>query len=204
MPILLSAVALLGALSYKYLAHNKQQTNALAMLTDKYDYPPDGKKDDAYFWFYVRVKVRTRDQIYKIISVGSYVKQGNLKQFNKAVWRGLSQRRIIIGPFITLEDAKKSQQLYKIIMRARSRDYLLRAKLPTYDHPVYWFALKFMESPRLRIFIVEHSPARVESGDARAFINALFETLTYQQIIIGPFEDYQRTEEIKRIYRRNE
>ncbi len=160
--------------------------------------------DQAYFWFYVRVKVHTHDNIYKIIAVGSRIENGKLKKFDKAVWRGLAQRKIVIGPFITKEDAQKAQKLYRIISKAKTRDDLRKAKLPQYDHPLYWFALKFVESPRLRIFIIKHSPARVESGNALNFLNALYETLTYQQILIGPFEDYERTEEIKRIYRRNE
>ncbi len=160
--------------------------------------------DQAYFWFYVRVKVRTHDNIYKIIAVGSRINSGKLKKFDKAVWRGLAQRKIVIGPFVTKEDAQKAQQLYRIISRAKTRDDLRKAKLPEYNHELYWFAIKFVESPRLRIFIIEHSPARVESGNALNFLNALYETLTYQQILIGPFEDYERTEEIKRIYRRNE
>jgi len=56
----------------------------------------------------------------------------------------------------------------------------------------------------MRAFVLEHGPARVRSGNARLFIYDLLETLGYQQMAVGPFEDYQRTEEIKRIYRQNE
>ncbi len=185
-----------------FLLFKKQNKQTLALAAVEYNKPP--KDENIYYWFDVRVKVQTRDNIYRIISVGSRVYSGTIKKFDKAVWKGLSKRRIVIGPFVSQEDAQKAQKLYRVLMRAKTRDDLKKAKIPTYDHEVYWFALKFKESKRLRIFIIEHNPARVESGNARDFLNALFETLTYQQISIGPFEDYQRTEDIKRIYRRNE
>ncbi len=191
---ILLTIALITGLFFQ---HNLFATNPGPSL-------PPGDGQDANFWFYISVQVNTRDNIYRIVYVGSRIYTGTLKQFDKAVWRGLARRQLAIGPFSTREDAQKAQELYRIIMKSRTTDDFSKYKIPEYQGQVHWFALKITQSPRLHIYLIEHSPARVESGDAMKFLNTLFETLRYQQVVVGPFTDYQTAEEIKRIYRRNE
>ncbi len=163
--------------------------------------PPD---DITYYWFDVRVRTNTRDKHYKLISTSNGVMSGSIKKFQKYLWRNLANRRIAVGPFMSPQDAQKALLIYKAIARTKSKDDLRNINIPDFGHEVYWFALKFTESQRLRYYVFEHNPARVESGTARDFVNSMYEALNYQMINIGPFEDYQRTEEIKRMYRQNE
>ncbi len=179
------------------------ESEALAYGQSHYIFSP--QKDDAtYYWFSVGVKTRYADGRYRIISVTKNVSEGKIKRFEKALWKGLAYRKIAIGPFISSEDAKKARLIYKALIRVKKEGDLAKINAPDFGHEVYWFQIKFKESPRLRSFIFEHGPASVQSGSSKNFLSALFETLGYQQIAIGPFEDYQRTEEIKRIYRQNE
>ena len=169
----------------------------------RYIYSPN-KDELVYYWFSVGVRTRTPDRIYRIISVSNEIRYGKIKKFEKALWKGLAKRKIVIGPFISHNEAKKAITLYKAITKAKTKEDLAQIKLPDFGHELYWFQIKFIESPRMKAFVLEHGPASVRSGNARLFIYDLLETLGYQQMTVGPFEDYQRTEEIKRIYRQNE
>ncbi len=181
----------------------RPRQKALASVQSMYNFSP--QKDNAYYyWFSVGVKTRNRDRRYHIISVSNKVVEGKLKRFVKALWKGLAYRRIAIGPFISQDDAQKAQMIYKSLIRVKKATDLENIKTPNFDHEVYWFSIMFNESERLRGFIFQHGPASVQSGDSKAFLNALYQTLGFKQMAVGPFEDYDRTEEIKRMYRQNE
>ncbi len=188
-----------GSILYKLL----WKSEGMAVRQSSYflQLPPD---NNTYYWFDVRVRTNSKDHRYRIIGASNGVMSGSIKKFQKYLWRNLANRRIAIGPFLFPQDAQKALVIYKAFSRIKTVDDLHKLKVPDFGHEVYWFALKFTESQRLKYYVFEHNPARVESGTARQFVDALFQTLNYQQIAIGPFEAYDRTEEVKRMYRQNE
>ncbi len=200
------ALAVTGILVAFAINYNKKLSTpakALQAYNSVYFNMPPSHDYSTYYWFSIVLQINPNNSL-KIVGLAGGISKGMINDFNKAVWRGLAHRRIVIGPFLGYDDAKKAQYIYKKMAKIKSEDQIDKIKWPKYNHEIYWFALKISELERLGIFVIEHSPARVEPGDVLKFVHTLFVTLVYQQITIGPFEDYQRTEDIKRMYRQNE
>ena len=152
-----------------------------------------------YFWYSVRIKINDRQNKYEIVGSGSKIKRGTLLEFEQAVWKGLSKRQIVIGPFQDTDEVVNSKMFYK---RAESKvNYQPDGNPPS---TIYWFAVKFYESERLRVYIFERTPASVQSGNPNQFISVLYEQLNFKQFSIGPFWDYTNAEHAKGLYLKNE
>lgn len=151
------------------------------------------------YWFFVRVRIDTRLQEYKISGTSGGLNYGYKINFEKNLWSGLSKRQIAVGPFFSRNEALNAKRLYKT-----GADKI--TKLPEGEVPdnVFWFAINFKQSDRLRIFILDRAPGAVASGSEQAFITAFYEQLAYKQLAIGPFYFYEQAEEAKTMYRLNE
>ena len=156
-------------------------------------------KEDSFYWYTVRVKIDDRRKQFQIVGAGSKVYYGTEVEFEKAVWQGVAKRQITIGPFITRNQANNSKGLYK-----KSKEKV--DKVPKEPPPeiIYWFAVTFQQSERLKVYIFERTPASVQSGSTNNFVNALYEQLNFQQFSIGPFWDYESAEKAKALYHKNE
>ncbi len=155
--------------------------------------------DPVYFWFFVKVRIDTKSNIYKIAGSGGGINHGYLYDFEKSLWKGLSRRQIAIGPFQSREEALNSIRLYKA-------DKSKINELPEGDVPTraHWFAITFKQSDRQKFFILERAPGSVNTGTMDNFIDAFFAQLEYKFLQIGPFYSYEQAEEAKRLYRKNE
>ena len=123
----------------------------------------------------------------------------NVFWYSVPLWQGLAKRQIVIGPFVSQEQALNSRMLYK-----RSADKIDNIRSVQPPPTVYWFAVSFKNSERLRVYIFERTPANVQSGTTEQFVAALYEQLGFQKFSIGPFWDYERAEMAKALYRKNE
>ncbi len=152
-----------------------------------------------YYWFFVRVDIEKKSGAYKILGTSNSIEYGYLIDFEKELWQGLSKRMIAVGPFYTSVEAVNARRLYKS-KKEKIKD------LPEGEVPenVYWFAINFYISSRLKIFVLQRTKARVEEGNEIRFIDAFYEQIPYQQLPIGPFYDKIQAEFAKRLYRMNE
>jgi len=149
------------------------------------------------FWYRSNVKIDRRTQQYKISGTGG-VSAGTQDEFEKEIWKGLSKRNIIIGPFQFKEEAVNSRLLYK-----SKRDNV--KKFPTTNPTkVYWFAVTFRESDRLKVYVFEQTPASVRNGSTLNFTNGLYEQLAFKQFAVGPFWGYEQAESAKILYSKNQ
>ena len=149
------------------------------------------------FWYRANVKIDRRTQQYKISGTGG-VSAGSKEEFEKEVWKGLSKRNIIIGPFQFKQEAQNSRALYK-----SKRDNV--KTIPTTNPAqVYWFAVTFRESDRLKVYVFEQTPASVRSGSTLNFTNGLYEQLAFKQFAVGPFWGYDQAESAKILYAKNQ
>jgi len=158
----------------------------------------DSKGYSQVYWFPARVKVEDRDLKYIIVST-SRIRHGHKNLFDKEIWRYLTKRVVIIGPFQTLSQATMARSLYK-----DSEDkikFLPDTGMPT---TIYWFNIHFVQSPRLKIYVINRIPASVSLGSLKDFRDAFYIQLQQQSLPVGPFYMKENAEEAKRIYRQNE
>ncbi len=163
--------------------------------------PPDL---NTYYWIELRIKIDTKNNRYSIIGASNKIYDGYIKDFEKALWKGLSKKKIIVGPFIDMPQARLSRTIYQLMARVKKPEDINKIKWPEWPNEIYYFNIEFEVSHRLRIFMLKHTAAAVESGSVKSFVNAMFVGLQYKKIAIGPFEEHNRAEEVKRLYRQNE
>lgn len=155
--------------------------------------------NQAYFWFYVNVKIDEKTDSYKVISAQNNLNTGYMKDFEKDLWSSLANRRIAVGPFLDKNEAMNAKRLFK-----SSEDRVNQLPVDTVPNTVYWFAIDFKQSDRMRIFIITRNPAAVQQGNENQFVAAFYEQLAYKHFSIGPFYSYELAEMAKRLYRKNE
>jgi hypothetical protein len=155
--------------------------------------------DPIYFWFFVRVRIDTRQDKFIMSGTTGGIRTGRQIDFEKDLWSNLSRRQIAVGPFESKNEAVNAKRLYK------TKKKLIKS-LPKGEVPaqVTWFAVTFEQSPRLRIFVIKRAPGAVFTGSEQMFIDAFFEQLNYKLLTIGPFYNYDQAELAKRLYRKNE
>ena len=152
------------------------------------------------FWYSIRVKIDNRSNKYYIVGKGSKIQAGKITKFKKAIWKNLSKRQIVIGPFEFEKEALNSRMMYR--RKVEDIDNIPADTVaPT---TLNWFAITFKNSERLKIYILEPNPATMQSGTIIQFKADLYEGLGYKQFMVGPFWDYERAEKAKVMYRKNE
>ncbi len=154
------------------------------------------------FWFYVRSEVKvdrvTKRPAYSVRVLGTKPKSGNLKKFDKDVWRCLlGGQQIAIGPFKEYTDAIRAIEMYDL----KKKDSDINFRDSTVRDTYYWYLLEYTITKRKHKFQLKRVPARVASGDLQSFRAILKESLTAQKLTVGPFGDPTEAEESKRRYR---
>jgi len=156
-------------------------------------------QEDELYWFTVSVRIDDKTSQYKITGSASKLVKGNQAAFEKDVWYGIARRQIIIGPFAQQNEALNAKMLYK-----KDADQI--NAIPSEDNPseVYWFFVTFIQLDRLGAYIFQRMPAGVASGNTTDFVDALYENITFKNLAVGPFWDYNLAEKSKALYRKNE
>ena len=147
------------------------------------------------FWFSVSIKIDSENQKLEILDSATTVNSGWLKDFQKAVKKGIAQHQVTIGPFHTEKEANNARIYYK-----KSKDEINELPQPDAPSEMYWFAFGLTEK-RIGSYKFKYCPFAVHAGSANEFTKDLFENLLYQFIVIGPFWDNIQAEEAKYIYR---
>ncbi len=188
-------IPLFGIVSLSFTNINKhsnkrhQARKALSFSNDVMD----------WYWFSVRVRIDKREDAFKFVGVTGGIRHGKQAQFEKDLWQGLAMRQIAVGPFEQKSEARNAKALYKT-----SKDKIKYYNDPNRPEVLNWFAITFVESPRLRIFVIRRAPGAVATGSIKMFVEGFFVQLPQKLLEIGPFYNYDQAELAKRLYRKNE
>lgn len=151
------------------------------------------------WWFFVRVQINEKDNVYEINGTSNKLASGTRAQFEKAIWWGVARRQLAIGPFETQQEAMNAKIIYK-----KKKEDITEIPVSQYPSEVFWFLMTFRQLVRTPAYQFERMPARVVTGTVDEFKDALFEGITFQNLVIGPFWDYNVAEQAKSMYRKNE
>ena len=151
-----------------------------------------------YHWFFIRIRIDERKKKYFIVGNASRVVQGTIDEFRQKLWWGITHKQLAIGPFMSAEEADVARLYYKNNRERIPKDI---------DAPkteVHWFLLTVKELKRANAYKLERMPARTASGTIEDFIDALYEGMTFEHLVVGAFWNYDQAEYAKSIYRENE
>lgn len=151
------------------------------------------------WWFFVRMQINEKENVYEIQGTSNKLVSGPKVEFEKAIWWGIARRQLAIGPFETQAEAMNAKILYK-----KKKDDITEIPMSQYPEEVFWFLMTFKQLKRTAAYQFERMPARVVTGTVQEFRDALYEGITFQNLVIGPFWDYNKAEEAKAMYRKNE
>lgn len=159
-------------------------------------------KPDKMFWFFLNVTlVKNKEtQLFEYIikpSGGFY--NGDEEKFKKALWGNKTANRLAVGPFWNESTAKTSQKIYMSLSKT-SMDPTLISEVN--DDQVHWYYLKVKQ--QRTGYKLEPTAARVATGTAQEYYDALKEGLFQEMIAVGPFNDYSEAEDSKALYRAQE
>jgi hypothetical protein len=151
-----------------------------------------------YHWFFIRMRIDEKLKQYFIVGNASYVQAGSLDDFRQKLWWGITHKQIAIGPFMTAEEAEVARMYYKTT----------KERIPEVENApkteVHWFLLSIKELKRANAYKLERMPARTASGTIDDFVDALFESMTFEHMVVGAFWNYDQAELAKTIYRESE
>lgn len=172
-------------------------------MTSKIDKIPENNSIEEsqgirYYWFFIKMRMDERKKQYFIIGNASYVTSGTVEIFRQKLWWGLTHKQLAIGPFMTSEEAEVARLYYKTTRERIPKDI---------DAPkteVHWFLLTVKELKRAKAFKLERMPARSASGTINDFVDVLFESMTFEHLVVGAFWNYDQAEYAKKIYRESE
>lgn len=174
------------------------EKNGANIVAGPYDVSKKEPEPDVY-WYSIRMRIDTKSKCIEITGTGSKITMGTKKGFDKAVWKGIARRQVIIGPFMSEAEALNSKIYYK-----KSKDKINELPQATAPSQMCWFEVSFKELRRMNSYEYTHSPAAVSTGSASEFTDALYEGMSFLRLSIGPFWDYEQAEQAKAIYRKNE
>lgn len=190
-------IMMCGTASASGIDPEKDSTNLL-----EYYGPSEVSKKEPepdVYWYSIRMRIDNKRKDIEITGNGAKITMGTKKGFNKAVWKGIAHRQVVIGPFQSEAEALNSKIYYK-----KSKDKINELPQATAPSQMYWFEVSFKELRRMNSYEYTHSPAAVSSGSSTEFTDALYEGLSFLRLSIGPFWDYEQAEQAKAIYRLNE
>lgn len=188
-------VGFAGIFMFSSFSTTNLPTEPVKTENDQFD---DENEDAELYWFYINVKRNKKARQYTIKrSGGSRIVSGTKADYERALWENMVGGRLAIGPFLDFEEAKGSNALYNLSNQDAALEHI-------HSSEVHWFFLKVKGSERTNSYKLARTAARVASGSVNEFIDAMREGLTFQQLSIGPFWDYQQAEEAKRLYRLEE
>lgn len=150
-------------------------------------------------WFYIRVRPNIKKKAYTLVGTASRVESGKEEEFERALWWGMTRGQMAIGPFWDVREAKDARLLYR---KSRKRVVTTRSRRNTKE--VHWFLVTFKQRKRSNAYKLQRMPARLASGSVDEFLDALYESMTFERLTVGPFWDYNEAENAKTLYRKNE
>lgn len=174
------------------------------------DINDDGDPEILY-WFSIGIRMDSKKRDIEITSGASKIMSGTKKTFEKAVWKGVAKKQVVIGPFPCKQQAENATIYYK-----KSREKVTGMPGGPSPRELYWFQVSFNELKRIGAYEYTNSPARVSSGSYEQFKDALFEGISFKLLSVGPFANYEDeklgiavdgnvwAEKAKSIYRQNE
>lgn len=174
------------------------------------DITDDGDPEILY-WFSIGIRLDAKKRDIEILSGASKIMSGTKKVFEKAVWKGVGRRQIVIGPFPCKQQAENATIFYK-----KTKEKVTGVPAGPSPRELFWFQVSFNELKRIGAYEFSHSPAAVSSGSYEQFKDALFEGISFKLLSVGPFANYEDeklgiavdgniwAEKAKSIYRQNE
>ncbi|MFN8255149.1 MAG: hypothetical protein U0W24_05635 [Bacteroidales bacterium] len=69
---------------------------------------------DEYNYFTIEYRLTERTHKYVLKRTAAAVATGTLREFREALWEGLVQKKLFIGPFTMYEEAEESKRLYRL------------------------------------------------------------------------------------------
>jgi len=166
--------------------------------------------DKIVFWFPLKATLKldrkTKKPRYILNSIGKDPKSGTLMEFEINLFKNIKRgKRILIGPFDRMPDARRALPLYKLAKHTNEsmEKQIINYKDSIFAEKYYWFFFK-RKSKRKYPPVLERTAARVASGDLKDFKQVLWEGFLFKQLAIGPFTSQEEAEEAKRLYRLEE
>ena len=159
-------------------------------------------KPDKFYWYFITISMEknkeTKLNEYKVRPAGGLY-YGNMEKFKKALWGNRSSLRLAVGPYWNKSTAKNAQKIYSQLNKKKADmrvlDYIK-------DDQVHWYYLKVKK--KRAGYKLEPTLARVASGTVQGFYDALNEGLVQEMLAVGPFNDYNESEDSKALYRAQE
>lgn len=151
-----------------------------------------------YYWFFIRIRIDERKKKYFIVGNASRVASGTIDEFRQRLWWGITHKQLAIGPFMSSDEAEIARLYYKNNRERIPKDI----EAPKTE--VHWFLLTVKELKRANAYKLERMPARTASGTIDDFVDALYEGMTFEHLVVGAFWNYDQAELAKSIYRENE
>ena len=159
-------------------------------------------KPEKEYWFFLNVRMEKNKEtkLYEyIIKPSGGLYYGDDEKFKKSLWGNKSALRLAIGPFWENSQAKSAQKVYSQLSKLKENTDVLNEIT---DDQVHWYYLKVKQ---LRAgYKLEPTAARVATGTANEFYDALKEGLFQEMLAIGPFNDFVEAEDSKAMYRAQE
>jgi len=163
------------------------------------------------FWFYIKAEIKKdrelRKPVYKVRRTNKDIKSGKIKKFQNDVWRNIkSGNQLVVGPFLELEDAKRSNEMYNLGRKTNEqmeKEIAATRDTATIDD-YYAYLLVFKFSNRTSKYLIKRQPAAVFPTDLPGFKEMLWDVLNQKQLVMGPFRSLMEAEESKRLYRLEE
>lgn len=172
---------------------------AVATTTVAFAQRPDlrAMSGEVYYWFNVKLSGTidrdTKMDAYALRVISTNIYNGNLRAFQKSLWEGTAKgTRIAVGPFPTMDEARKALQLYRT-----HKD----STIQNIGDGLSWFLVDVSIMERSHSYQFERMAARVALGDEKEFKEVLRESLSFKKLAIGPFLDNIQAEKSKALYR---
>lgn len=153
--------------------------------------------------FWIRLELRyMRDPklnvpVYRIRLKDKKIYVGNLKEFQEAIWAGMSNGNyIVIGPFSSRKEVTLAKKIYGL----KTEDPQIESDLTSY----HWYLVRLGRYSRLKSYKFLHIPAAVTDGTLREFLGVLNAARYNDAIVIGPFQTRMEAELSKRMFRQEE
>jgi len=69
---------------------------------------------DEYYYYTLEFRLTERTRKYVMKRTAAAIATGSLLEFREALWEGLTQKKLITGPFQSQEEAEESKRLYRL------------------------------------------------------------------------------------------
>jgi len=154
-----------------------------------------------YYYFYIKISIEEKTSQYKINDVSNEIDSCKLNQFVD-IQAKLNEKGIVaIGPFTSKISTINSKEIYEKASHdlVKNRKNYIENK-----NNVYWYFVTLNEKNDSKQYQFERMPARIANGNILQFDSALINNITFKNLCIGYFDEYEAAEESKRLNRQLE